>query len=330
MKAIIWTRYGPPEGLQLGEVDKPAPKDNEVLIRVYATTASTPDTELRRLKLPLPFLIPIRIFLGIRRPTRIKIPGTDFAGEIASVGKDVTRFEPGEQIYGYAGLRMGAYAEYMCLAEQASALAGALAPKPVNLSFEEAAAVAFGGLEALQALKQADLRPGQKILVNGAGGSIGTGVVQLAKYRGAEVTAVDHTLKLEMLRSIGADYVIDYTKEDFTRGGKTYDVILDTVGKIPFSRGLRLLKENGYYLNANPGMLGMLQERWRSRSGNKKVIRWSAGYTTSNLLSLKELVEAGAIRPVIDRRYPLEQIVEAHRYVDSGKKKGNVVITIGD
>jgi NADPH:quinone reductase-like Zn-dependent oxidoreductase len=330
MKAIIWTRYGPPEGLKLGEVATPSPKDNEVLIRVHATTASTPDSELRRLKLPLPFAIPLRIFLGIGRPTRIKIPGTDFAGEIVEVGKDVSRFEPGQQVYGYAGLRMGTYAEYMCLAEKASALAGALAPKPDNLSYEEAVAIAFGGLEAVQALKKANIRPGQKVLVNGAGGSIGTCVVQLARHYGAEVTAVDHTIKLDMLRSIGADHVIDYTRQDFKRSAETYDVVLDTVDKIPFSRGLRLLKQDGYYLNANPGLLGVFRERWVSKRSSKKIIRWSAGYTTANLLALKALAEAGAIKPVIDRRYRLEQIAEAHRYVDSGLKKGNVVITIGD
>ena len=328
MKAIVWTKYGAPDGLQLREVAKPTPKDNEVLIKVHAATASTADTELRRLKLPLLFAIPLRLYLGLRKPTRITILGTEFAGEIVSAGKDVTRYKPGDQVFGYTGLGMGTYAEYMCLSEKPSGLAGVLAKKPANVTYEEAAAVPFGGLEALHSLRKANIQRGQKVLIVGAGGSIGTYAVQLAKHYGAEVTGVDKPGKLEMVRSIGADHVIDYTQEDFTKSGQTYDVILDTIGKSSFSGSLRSLKENGTYLNANPGLLGGVRMRWASKRSSKKVIPWTAGYTTNNLLALKELIEAGTIKAIIDRRYPLEQTAEAHRYVEQGHKKGNVVITL--
>lgn len=328
MKAIIWTKYGSVDGLRLQEIAKPTPKDNEVLIKVHAATASTADTEFRRLKLPLFFAFFLRLYLGFLKPTRITILGTEFAGEIVSVGKEVSQYQPGDQVYGYTGLSMGTYAEYLCLSEKPSALASVMGKKPVNITYEEAAALPFGGLEALHSLRQANIQRGQKVLIVGAGGSIGTYCVQLAKHYGAEVTGVDKPGKLDMLRSIGADHVIDYTKEDFTKNGQKYDVILDTIGKSPFSRSLRSLKENGTYLNANPGLFGGLWMRWFSRNGGKRVITWTAGYTVDNLNALKELVEAGIIKPVIDRRYPLEQTAEAHRYVDTGQKKGNVVITV--
>jgi len=328
MKAIIWTKYGSADGLQLREVEKPTPKDNEVLIKIHAATASTPDTELRRLKLPLLFAIPLRLYIGFIKPTRITILGTEFAGEIESTGKEVTLYKPGDQVFGYTGLGMGTYAEYMCLAEKPSALASVMGKMPVNISYEEAAAVPFGGLEALHSLRQANIQRGQKVLIVGAGGSIGSYSVQFAKLYGAEVTGVDHTVKLDMLRSIGADHVIDYTKEDFTKNGQTYDVILDTIGKSPFAGSIRSLNENGTYLNDNPGLFGGSRTRRASKNGNKKVLTWTAGYSTKNLLALKELIEAGKIKPVIDRRYPLEQTAEAHRYVDTGLKKGNVVITV--
>jgi NADPH:quinone reductase-like Zn-dependent oxidoreductase len=328
MKAIVWTKYGSPDGLQLKEVETPAPKDHEVLIKVHAATASTADTELRRLKLPLLFAIPLRIYLGLKKPTRITILGTEFAGEIVSVGKDVTQYQQGDQVWGYTGLGMGTYAEYLCLAETPSALASVMGKKPANISYEEAAAVPFGGLEALHAIRQANIQRGQKVLIVGAGGSIGTYAVQLAKHYGAEVTGVDKPGKLEMLRSIGADHVVDYTREDFTRSGQAYDIILDTAGKSSFSGSLRSVRENGTYLNANPGLLGGVRMRWLSKGSSKRVIPWTAGYTAKNLLALKELIEAGTLKPVIDRRYPLEQIAEAHRYVESGHKKGNVVIIV--
>lgn len=328
MKAIIWTEYGPPDVLQLKEVEKPIPKDNEVLIRIYATSATTADTEFRRLKLSLLFSIPLRLYLGLRRPIRITILGTEFAGEIISAGKDVSQYKPGDQVFGYTGLRMGTYAEYMCLPEKPSGLASVLAPKPVNMTYAEAAAVPFGGLEALHSLRIANIQSGHKVLIIGAGGSIGTYAVQLAKHYGADVTGVDKTSKLEMLRSIGADQVIDYTQQDFAQNGQTYDVIVDTVGKGSFSDCIRSLNDHGIYLNVNPGLLSRVRGRWTSKRNSKRVILWSAGYSFKNLLDLKELVETGMIKSIIDRRYPLEQIAEAHRYVESGQKKGNVVITV--
>ncbi len=329
MKAIIWTKYGSPDGLQLREIEKPTPKVNEVLIKIHAATAATPDTEFRRLNLPSLYSIPLRLYVGLTKPARITILGTEFAGKIESVGKDVTNYKPGDQIYGYTGLKMGTYAEYLCLTDSSSIFAGVFAKKPVNMSYEEAAAVPFGGLEALHSLGVANIQREQKILIVGAGGSIGTWTVQLAKHYGAEVTGVDHTEKLDMLRSIGADHVIDYTKEDYTKNGRTYDVILDTFAKSPFRGSLLSLTENGMYVNANPSLVDRIWMGSVLKNSNKKVITWTGGYTVDKLLALKELIEAGKIKAVIDRRYPLEQIVEAHRYVDAGHKKGNVVITVG-
>jgi len=328
MKAVIWTKYGSPDGLQLREVEKPTPKDNEVLIKIHAATASTPDTELRRLKLPLLYAIPIRLYLGLIKPTRIKILGTEFAGEIESVGKDVTGYQPGDQVYGYTGLGMKTYAEFMCLPEKSAGIGGVFANKPVTMSYEEAAAVPFGGLEALHSIGRANIQRDKKVLIVGAGGSIGTYSVQFAKLHGAEVTGVDHASKLEMLRSIGADHVIDYTKEDFTKNGQKYDVIMDTIDKSPFWGSVRSLNENGIYLNAKPNLFDRIWMGWALRNSNKKVMPWTGSYSTKNLLALKELIEDGKIKPVIDRRYPLEQIVEAHRYIDTGLKKGNVVISV--
>ena len=328
MRAMIWTKYGSPDGLQFREVAKPTPKDNEVLIKIYAATAATPDAEFRRSNLPSLYLIPLRLYVGLIKPTRITILGTEFAGKIESAGKDITGYKPGDQVYGYTGLKMGTYAEYTCLTESSSIFSGVFGKKPVNLSYEEAAAVPFGGLEGLHSMKTANIQLGQKVLIVGAGGSIGTYSVQFAKLYGAEVTGVDHTVKLDMLSSIGADHVIDYTKEDFTKNGQKYDVIMDTIGKSPFRGSLGSLNENGIYLNANPKLLDKIWMGWALRNSNKKVMPWTGSYSTKNLLALKELIEAGKIKPVIDRRYPLEQTAEAHRYVDSGLKKGNVVITV--
>lgn len=328
MKAIIWTKYGSADGLQLQEVAKPTPQDNEVLIKIHATTASRADTEFRRLKLPFLFAIPIRLYIGFIRPTRIKILGTEFAGEIVATGKEVAQYQTGDQVYGYTGLGMGTYAEYMCLSEKPSALLGVMSKRPLNITYEEAAAVPFGGLEALHSLGRANIQPGQKVLVVGAGGSIGTYSVQLAKHYGAEVTGVDSAGKMDMLRSIGADHVLDYKREDYTKNGQKYDVIMDTIGGSPFWGSLRSLNENGTYLNVNPKMIHRLQIAWAKGRSNKKLLSWEGSYTTKNLLRLKELVEAGAIKPIIDRRYPLEQIAEAHKYVETDEKKGNVVITV--
>jgi NADPH:quinone reductase-like Zn-dependent oxidoreductase len=259
MKAIIWTKYGSPDGLQLKEVERPTPRENEVLIKIHAAAVSRADTEFRRLKFPFLFAILIRLYLGLVRPTRIKIPGTEFAGEVVATGKDVTQYRTGDQLYGYTGLGMGTYAEYLCLPEKSSGFAGPIAKKPLNITYEEAAAVPFGGLEALHSLARVNIQPGQKVLIVGAGGSIGTYSVQLAKHYGAEVTGVDSGGKLDMLRSIGADHVINYTREDFTKSGQKYDVIMDTIGKSPFAGSLKSLNENGTYLNVNPRMLHRLQ-----------------------------------------------------------------------
>jgi len=321
MKAIAWTQYGSPDVLHLQEVAKPAPKDNEVLVKIHATTVTAGDCEMRGLKFPLFLSIPMRVYVGIRKPTRITIPGLELAGEIESVGKNVTRFRQGDQVFGTAGLRFGAYAEYKCLPEN-----GVLAIKPANMTYEEAATVPVGGLEALHFLRKGNIQRGQKVLINGAGGGIGTFAVQLAKCLGAEVSAVDSKEKLDMLRSIGADRVIDYAREDFTESGEIYDVIFDVVGKSSFSGSIRSLQQNGRYLLANPGLSQMVRGRWTSMRSSKKVIFGTASYKTEDLIFLKKLIEAGRIKSIIDRRYPLEQTAEAHRYVETGQKKGSVVI----
>jgi NADPH:quinone reductase-like Zn-dependent oxidoreductase len=329
MKAIVWTKYGPPEGLQLQEVEKPFPKDNEVLIRIHATTVTAGDCEMRSLKLPLFLSFPTRMYVGLRRPTRVKIIGQEMAGEIESVGKDVSLFKPGDPVFGATSFGQGTYCEYICLPEGSDRTDVALAIKPANLTFEEAAAVPVGGLEALHFLRKANIQEGEKVLINGAGGSIGAIGIQLARHYGAEVTAVDSAEKLDMLRSIGAEHVIDYREEDFTQNGLTYDVIFDVIGKSPFSRSLRSLNPNGRYLLANPKLSQMARGPWVSSRSDKKVIVGAAGHKAEDLIFLRELIEAGKIKVIIDRRYPLEEIAEAHRYVETGKKKGNLVITVG-
>ncbi|MBA7581233.1 alcohol dehydrogenase [subsurface metagenome] len=327
MKAIVCTKYGSPDVLQLKEVEKPTPKDNEVLIRIYATTVTAGDCELRSLKFPILLQLLMRIGFGFRGP-RKKILGQELAGEIEAVGKDVKRFRKGDQVFAATGFSMGAYAEFICLPEEPKEMEGLLAIKPANMTCEEAAAVPTGGLNALHFLRKGNIRSGQKVLINGAGGSIGTFAIQLAKYFGAEVTGVDSTRKLDMLRSIGADQVIDYTQEDFTKSGQTYDVIFDIVGKSSFSGCMRSLKKEGIYLSANPGLSQMVRGQWTSKTSSKKVIVGTASYKTEDLIFLKELIEVGKIKSVIDRRYSLEQIPEAHSYVEKGHKKGNVVITV--
>ncbi|MGA7732474.1 MAG: NAD(P)-dependent alcohol dehydrogenase [Chloroflexia bacterium] len=326
MKAIVLTKFGPPDVLQLQEVAKPAPKDNEVLIRICATTVTAGESEIRGLKVPLVFRLPIRIYFGLIRPKPV-ILGQELAGEIEAVGKDVTRFRKGDQVTGWCGFRLGAYAEYACLSGK-----GVMAIKPSNMTYEEAATLPIGGLDAAYLLRKANIESGQKVLVIGAGGSIGTYAVQIAKHFGAIVTGVDSTRKLDMLRSIGADHVVDRTQEDFTRRGETYDVIFDVVGKNSFSRTVRLLTPNGRYLMANPRLSMQVRGRWISRRSSKKFIPWAsrtASEYTEDFNFLKELIEAGKIRAVIDRSFPLEQTAEAHRYVETVRKKGHVVITVG-
>ena len=315
MKAVICTKYGSPDVLQLAEVKKPVPKDNEVLIRIYTTTVTTGDVEIRKFKMPMWLWLPARIGFGLRGPRR-KILGQELAGEIEAVGKDVKSFREGDQVFARTGFSLGAYAEYICLSEE-----GVIAIKPANMTYEEASAIPMGGLEALHFLRLGNIQSGQKVLINGASGSIGTVAVQLAKYFGAEVTGVCSTRNLDMVRSIGADHVIDYTEEDFTKNGETYDVIFDVVGKSPFSSSLKSLNKNGRYLLANPGLSQMIRGRLVSMRSIKKVITGTASENAEDLLFLKELIEAGKIKSVIDRCYPLEKIAEAHRYVDKGHKK---------
>ncbi len=325
MKAIVFTKYGSPDGLQLREVEKPTPRSNEILIRVHATTVTAGDAEVRSLKFPLWLGLAIRIYMGLLRP-KDRILGQELAGEVEAVRSDVTRFRIGDQVFGTTGFGFGAYAEYIRLPERSND--GALVGKPTGTSYAEAAAVPVAGLEALHFLRQANIQPGQKVLVVGAGGSIGTIAVQLAKYFGAEVTGVDSAGKLDMLRAIGVDHVIDYAQEDFTQSGANYDVIFDVIGKSKFSGSVRALKQDGVYLLANAGLSQKLRGWWVSMTSGKRVISGTAARVPEDLTFLKELIEAGKLKPVIDRCYPLEQTAEAHRYVDSGQKQGNVVITV--
>jgi NADPH:quinone reductase-like Zn-dependent oxidoreductase len=316
MKAIVYTKFGPPEVLHLQEVEKPTPKANEVQIKIVATTVVKEDPDMRRSP----------GFNGLWKP-RHPILGQELAGEIEAIGKDVTRFKPGDQVFGFD--MFGAYAEYKCMSEN-----GALAIKPANISYEEAASVPNGALTALPFLRdKGKIQSGQTVLIYGASGSVGAAAVQLARYYGAEVTGVCSTANLEWVKSLGADQVIDYTQEDFTENGKTYDIIFDTVGKRSFSECKGSLTNEGIYLATVPTPVMMLQALWPAKSSGKKVKFAAAGLRPASekikdLVFLAELIEAGKIKPVIDRCYPLEQMAEAHRYVEKGHKKGNVVITV--
>jgi len=324
MKAIVCTKYGPPEVLQLREVEKPVPKDNEVLIKVYATSVTSADTRIRSFRVPLSYWLPARIALGFRSP-KINILGTELAGEIESVGKDIKKFKAGDQVFAYPGHHGGGDAEYTCMREDS-----AIAIKPSNLTYEEAAAVSFGGNTALHFLKQANIKDGQKVLIYGASGSVGTYAVQLAKYFGAEVTAVCSTSNIGLVKSLGADKVIDYTKEHFSKNGEIYNVIFDAVGKSSLSDCMESLQNEGIFLQAVSPPATSLRMRWSSITSSKTLIGGTAVPNAENLNFLKELIEAGKIRTVIDRSYSMDQIVEAHRYVDKGHKKGNVTIKIAE
>ena len=327
MKAVVWTAYGSPDVLQLQDVPKPIPKDHEVLIKIVATTVTSGDCEQRSLKLPFWQRLPMQTYIGLKKPLRISVLGMELAGKIESVGKDVKCFKEGDSVFGATGFEnMGTYAEYICLPEEPDD--GALAIKPSNISYEEATALPVGGLEALYFLRQGNIQSEQTVLINGAGGTIGTFAVQLAKYQGAEVTSVDSTAKLDMLRSIGSDQVMDYTQDDFTQKSETYDFILDMVGKHSIADVLRSLKPNGCYLIANPRLSYIVRGRWASMISNKNVVLGATDPQAEDLEFLKELIRAGKLKTIIDRHYTLEQIPEAHRYVETGQKVGHVVINI--
>jgi len=332
MKAVIWTNYGGPEVLQLGEVPKPTPKDNEILVKIEATTATAGDCEMRRMKTAIQYRLLMRMYVGFKKPTRLTILGMELAGIVESVGKDVTRFKKGDEFFastGFAG--SGTYAEYICLPEESDegkADVAVVALKPANMTFEEAAPVPMGGVEALCLLKQANLQSGHRILINGSGGTIGSYAVQIAKSMGAEVTAVDSTDKMDMLRSIGADQVLNYMKEDFTKKDEKYDVIFDIVGKASYSGSMKSLEENGIYISSIPKTSRSIRGRWTSRRSSKKVVFGRVFPKPEDLNFLRDLIEEGKIKSVIDKSYPLEQAAEAHEYIETGKKIGNVVLTI--
>ena len=322
MKAIICTKYGPPEVLQLQEVATPVPKENEVLIKIHKATVTAGDCEIRRFDFPWWIWLPMRLMMGIFKP-RSLILGQEFSGEIVAKGGEVERFNVGDAVFGPTDFKFGAYATYKCLPAN-----HVLAKKPANTSFQEAAMLPTGGLNALYFFRKSPVKAGDKVLINGAGGSIGTIAIQLAKNAGAEVSAVDSSDKLEMLKEIGADFVLDYRQEDFKQYAETYDLIFDIVGKIPHRRSLRMLKPHGTYLSAIPQISRMIRgilARWTT---NKKVLTGVADYAIEDLNLLANMLASGEISPVMDKTYDLTQIPEAHQYVEDGLKKGNIVINI--
>ncbi|MFC4404073.1 NAD(P)-dependent alcohol dehydrogenase [Gracilibacillus xinjiangensis] len=322
MKAIVYTKYGSPEVLQLNEVEKPVPKEKEILVKVKATTVTVADIRARSLAVPFPVWLPARIALGFRKPKK-DILGMELAGVVESVGKDVKRFKEGDQIFAASLLGFGAYAEYKCLPED-----GPVSIKPSNLSFGEAAAIPIGARTALFHLKKANIQSGQKVLVYGASGSVGSYAVQIAKYLGAIVTGVCSTANVELVKSLGADKVIDYTSEDFSSKGETYDVIFEAVGKSSFTACMKSLKQEGTYINVPVPLPGVRMLWTKLTSSRKLILGQNSPENSEALYFLKELVEAGELKVAIDRTYDLEEIVEAHRYVEKGHKKGNVVINV--
>ena len=322
MKAIVYTKYGPPDVLQLKEVEKPTPKENEILVKIKATTVTVADIRARSFTVPPVFWLPARITLGFRQPKK-EILGMELAGEVESVGKDVKRFKEGDQVFAASLMGFGAYAEYKCLPED-----GPVTLKPSNVTFEEAAAIPIGARTALYFLRKANIQSGQKLLVYGASGSVGSYAVQIAKYFGATVTGVCSTSNIELVKSLGADKVIDYTRDNFSDSGESYDVIFEAVNKSSFSACMKLLKKDGTYINCTEP-LPDAKMLWTQLTSSKKLVLSRNSPETSEALNfLKELVETGKLKVVIDRSYAFDEIVEAHRYVEKGHKKGNVVINV--
>ena len=317
MKAAVYTQYGPPEVLQVKQVEKPTPGKNELLVRIKATAVNSGDWRLRKAD---PFAV--RFIFGLFKPKK-NILGSVFSGEIERVGEDVKHFKVGDFVFGHTDMSFGAYAEYKCLSEDTS-----IALKPSNMTHLEAAVIPFGGVTAWHFIKKAAIKPGQKVLVVGASGAVGSAAVQLAKSLGAHVTGVSSTANMALVKSIGADKVIDYTKEDFTQNGETYDVIFDTVKSISVSRSLKSLNKNGIMILSAAGMSEMLQGAWISMTSSKKVMTGVISHNASDITFLKGLMESGQLKPVIDRTYSLDQIAEAHAYAEKGRKKGNVAIEV--
>ena len=325
MKAIVYTKYGAPDVLQIREIEKPEPEDDEVLIKIHAVEATKADCELRSFNFAVKwFWLPLRVAMGVTRPKK-QVLGGYFAGEVETVGKDVLKFKKGDQVFGTTKLRFGAYGEYVCLPANYT-----IVPKPHNMSFEEAAAVPLGGLNALHFMRKANIRNGEKVLVNGAGGSIGTFAVQIAKAMGAEVTAVDSAIKEEMLRRIGADHFFDYTKEDFAKSGQIYDVIFNMVARSSYSRCVNALNPKGRYLIGNPRISDMLRSVLTSRFTDKTAIFVFAGEKEEELLALKEMIELGKVKSIVDKIYPPELAAQAHRRVETEQRLGIVVISMGN
>ncbi len=325
MRYIEWTKYGGPKVLRVSQKDKPIPKDNELLVRVHATTVTAGDCEIRGLQFPFVFGLIFRIMFGFLRP-KGKVLGQEMSGTVEAVGKDVTTYQVGDEIFGSMGFSLGAYSEYMCIPEKPKS--GSIALKPANISFEEAAAAPLGGLEAIHFLKGLHFGPDHHVLINGAGGSIGTSVLQMVKRHGAQVTVVDSKKKHAFLASLGADHMIDYHTEDFTKSGQTYDLVFDVVGKSPFEATLKVLKDQGTYVIASPKGHHKSKGRRVNGSSSKRVRFDSANHTQEELLQLKGLLEEGHVKPPIDRVFPMEEIVAAHEYVEAGHKKGNLVISL--
>lgn len=324
MKVILWTEYGPPETLRLGELPKPVPKDDEILIKVHCATVTAGDCEVRRFEIHPLFWLPLRILVGFTKP-RHPLLGQEFSGTVEFVGSKVTSVKPGDRIFGNTGMKFGSYTEYRCQSHKTP-----FAHIPEGLSFDEVATIPTGGINALHFIRNARVKAGHHILVNGAGGSIGTYAVQIAKYRGAKVTCVDSADKLDMLKSIGADEVLDYARQDFTMTKNRYDAVIDIVGKINYKRTLNVIKGGGILVLGNPATTHMFRSLWTNQIGSKKVMWNFAGETPENLEYLANLLVDQKIKAVMDRSYKLEQVPEAHQYVEDGLKKGNVIIQVSN